>query len=209
AGLRKLLEEIRRNQSSLEKLLMKETKSVLWSLCFKLKLRTGARVKRELVNQILQWRSTSEPEDVPVIPALSYDRDPVGWEDTTAQPAPSSMDEFRVSEPVCLASFFQPIIDYPKIPAVKSPFPIDVLVIQSFISFKSLIRKQRSEHGADDEAPQLQYNELKRTFEADEPSKSGFMKFALVHLHHLCREYKIPPFDSDDSDIISFKKIEM
>ncbi|GAW07262.1 hypothetical protein LENED_009240 [Lentinula edodes] len=67
----------------------------------------------------------------------------------------------------------------------------------------------RQEHGADDEAPQLQYSELKRTFEADEPSKSGFMKFALVHLHNLCREYKIPPFDSDESDIISFKKIEM
>lgn len=159
AGLRKLLEEIRRNQSSLEKLLMKETKSVLWSLCFELKLCTGARVKHELVNQILQWVSinhtidnhhsflicfiqkcsTSKPEDVPVIPAVSYDRDPVRWEDTTAQPAPSSMDEFRVSKSVYLASFFQPIIDYPKIPAVKSPFPIDVLVIQSFISFKSLV----------------------------------------------------------------------
>ncbi|KAJ3892281.1 hypothetical protein GG344DRAFT_64765 [Lentinula edodes] len=59
----------------------------------------------------------------------------------------------------------------------------------------------RQENGAkdDEDSLQIRYNQFKRTFEEDEPSKSIMMSQLLKHLEKLCREYRIPPFDSNIS----------
>ncbi|KAJ3899897.1 hypothetical protein F5879DRAFT_810115, partial [Lentinula edodes] len=64
ASLRNLLNEIRENQTSLQKRLQEQKKKTLWYICFKLGLRTGVRKKKSLVDQILTWRQ--EHRDTPL-----------------------------------------------------------------------------------------------------------------------------------------------
>ncbi|KAJ3886309.1 hypothetical protein GG344DRAFT_69785, partial [Lentinula edodes] len=65
----------------------------------------------------------------------------------------------------------------------------------------------RQEYGLDDDyVSKIRYDKLKRTFEADEPSRSSLMKFEHEYLEKLCVEYKIPPFDSSQPGITSLTK---
>ncbi|KAJ3838280.1 hypothetical protein F5878DRAFT_513132, partial [Lentinula raphanica] len=67
----------------------------------------------------------------------------------------------------------------------------------------------KQENGADDNtySSQLRYGKLKRNFEEDELSKSTMMSWPHAQLEKLCKEYSIPPFDTNN--LVSLKKEDM
>ncbi|KAJ3871140.1 hypothetical protein F5051DRAFT_446569 [Lentinula edodes] len=261
ASLRNFLNEIRGNEMSIGAILLEEKNGVLWYLCFWLKLRTGLSSKQQIIDQILQWRSSVEFEQVPEVPPLDYNQVPDGWEGDYSHisalaevPESKASDVSLNSEPSSRASLVASSVapsialsatSADALPPVSQPAPSFVFSKDSaFEKLKSkllnlnarppsLDKKKiilralcqdlnilynlndsnkilaarlmvyRQENGAKDDEDSLQtrYNQFKWIFEEDEPSKSMMMSQLLKHLEKLCREYRIPPFDSPTAPV--------
>ncbi|KAJ3862563.1 hypothetical protein EV359DRAFT_65525 [Lentinula novae-zelandiae] len=154
-----------------------------------------------------QWsevaqRMSSQPEEVPEIPPLNYDKVPDDWKTyntthPTDTPVLDEVTDTNLSE----------ADEASNVSLSEADEVSNVSLSEADEVSDSGFSKARQKYGSDDDyVSKLRFDKLKQTFEADEPSRSSLMKFEHEHLEKLCAEYKIPPFDCSQPGTTSLTK---